>query len=193
MEVNRLKMGLVQKLHQLVSEEAAVKKRVYHIQNEIEDVQEQIFNAPAEQKQIIDLRKQKEVLEKLQISLQTTMQTSRIHLMSLNSNFELLERAVPMPFSISPGLGRYIVVGFAMGLVLAVSIVLLLKFWENTLKSSVDLKRNFHYPSLGVLPEWRGDEMFIDEMQPDSRISEVFGMLRNAIRFSSTTNQKNAF
>jgi len=184
-EVDRFKTAMATRLQQLITEVSALKKRTKHIKGELESTQDEILSTPEEQKKVIDLRKKKEILEKLQINLHTNLQTTKMNLLGTYSNFEILEHATPAKSSSSMSLARYIVMGLAFGMAISTCIVIILKFFENTIKSTSDLKRHFKYPSLGGIPNWKVNNMYIDEMEPDSRISEVYGVLRNHIRFSS--------
>lgn len=184
-EVDSFKSGMVTRLQQLITETSALKKRIVHIQLKYKETQNKILTSPEKQKRVVELRKKKDVLEKLQINLHTNLQMTRMNLIGTHSNFEILEKAIPALGPSSTSLINYIIKGLAFGVVLGMGVVFVLNYFENTLKSTLDLKRHFKYPSLGGIPNWKFDEMFIDEMQPNSRISEVYAMLRNQIRFSS--------
>jgi capsular exopolysaccharide synthesis family protein len=183
-EVDRFKSGVVTRLLQLLSEKSAVEKRYQHIQLELKDVQNKILKRPEAYKEIEKLRKKMAIIEKIQINLHTSLQTSKMNLLSTSSNFEILEKAHVQNAS-SDGFMKYSLFGLAVGSVLAFIIVMVLKNWENTLKCTGDFKRHLSYPSLGGIPRWKYEEMYIDEMQPDAHIAEVYGVIRNHIRFSS--------
>lgn len=183
-EVDRFKTGIVTRLFQLIAESSASEKRYQYIKNELKLTQAEILASSEEQKQINELRNKMKIFEEIQIKLHTNLQTTKMSLLSTTSNFEIFERAKDSTLD-SGGVTKHIAIGLAIGVALAFCVVILLKNWENTLKSSMDLKSHFHYPSLGGMPNWKFDQMYINEMEPDSQIAEVYGMLRNHIRFSS--------
>lgn len=184
-EVDRFKTAMATQLQQFITEASALHKRTKHLREELETTQDKILSTPEEQKKINDLRKKKDILEKLQVNLHTNSQTTKMNLLSTYSNFEVLERAIPAKNTSSMSLARYVLLGLAFGVAISTCIIVILKFFENTIKSTLDLKRHFNYPSLGGIPNWKVNNIFIDEMEPDSQISEAYGVLRNHIRFSS--------
>jgi capsular exopolysaccharide synthesis family protein len=99
-----------------------------------------------------------------------------------------MERATPNLNSSSPGLVKFSVMGLVLGLALSIGVALFLNSCENTLKNSTDIKRHFQYPALGAVPRWDKEAKYIDEMVPDSSLAEVYGILRNNVRFSNFSN-----
>jgi capsular exopolysaccharide synthesis family protein len=94
-----------------------------------------------------------------------------------------MQKAFPILKSSTPGVAKISMGGIFVGISLGVALAFILNNWENTIKSSSDLKRHFKYSSLGVVPQWNDNVKYIDENIPDSNIAEVYGMLRNNVRF----------
>jgi polysaccharide biosynthesis transport protein len=134
----------------------------------------------------------KQILIVMQENLHKQLQQEKVILMSITSGLSILKRATINQNSTSASLTRYILGGAFIGIAFSIALAFILNNLENTLKSSSDLKRHFHYPPLGVVPQWVDGIKYIDESVPDSNIAEVYGMLRNNVRFCGIESPEKA-
>jgi len=182
-KVDRFKIGMVSTLLNLNSKKEATQNRLKYLDEEIKSLNKDLIEVPEELKELRKLSTKKEVLFHLQTDLQRQVQNEKVIMLSMNSGLDFLEKAIPNLSASTGSFKKYILGGILLGLVFGVSVAFILNNWENTIKSSSDLKRHFQYPSLGVIPQWNSDVKYIDENIPDSNIAEVYGMLRNNVRF----------
>lgn len=79
-----------------------------------------------------------------------------------------------------------ILLGFFVGLIVSLGIVMLFEYLDETLRSPNDIRKELGLVTLGIIPKW-GDKQYphITTEDPKSVVSEVFGVLRNNIRYSS--------
>lgn len=182
-KVNRFKVNMVSILLNLISKQKATENRISFIQSEIQNLNKELVEVPEDLKELRKLGTQREVLNKLQSDLQNQQQQEKVKMLSTNAGLDIIEKATPAKMTSSPGLKKYALGGIFIGIALGISFAFILNNWENTIKSSSDLKRHFKYPSLGVIPQWNNEVKYIDESVPDSNIAEVYGMLRNNVRF----------
>jgi capsular exopolysaccharide synthesis family protein len=124
------------------------------------------------------------VLKRVHVDSHKALHTAKMQLLATRSGLDILERASADFYSKSTGLAKLIVLGIILGMGIGVGSCFLLNNWSNTLKNTIDIKRQFHLSIMGAIPHWNNDEKYIDEMEPDSQIAEVYSVLRNNIRFS---------
>lgn len=181
--VDRFKSGMVSTLLSLNNSNQAIIKRIKFIEDEIKTLNKDLVEVPEDLKQLRKLSAKKQVLLTMQITLQKQLQQEKVMLHSMSASLDVLEKAKPNLTSSSSGMIKFILGGAFIGIALGITLSFILNNWENTIKSSSDLKRHFSYPSLGVIPQWNNDVKYIDQEIPDSNIAEVYGMLRNNVRF----------
>lgn len=184
-EVDRFAMSEVSQLLQLQSKSKAMEKKVEFIRGELEAHSEKLLESPMEQKRVRELNQKLSLLEKIYLDYHRSQHKTKMLLLATNSVFEIMELAVPSEHSTSPGLVKFAAIGLTLGLGMGCALAFVLNNWDNTLKSTIDVKRNFKIPALGAVPRWEEDEKYIDEMMPDASIAEVYGVLRNNVRFSN--------
>lgn len=182
-KVDKFRSNLVTTLIDSKNDLESLNKRIKFIKSEIKDLNNKLVEVPAELKNLRKLTAKKEILSNLLGNLHKSLQQEKIIQISSTPKISIMERAFPIYSSTSHGILKFCFIGLALGIALGISLAFILNNWENTLKSSSDLKRHFRYPPLGVIPKWQNEEKYIDELEPDSSLAEVYGVLRNNVRF----------
>lgn len=183
-EVDRFDAGKVSSLLELQVRDKALATKIEFTETELDNLTQKLLESSSEQKQVQDLNARLKLLQENYVQFHKSLHSTEMILYSTTSGFELLESAMPPSVSSSPGIVKFGVMGLTVGLIIGAGLAFLLNSWDNTLKSTSDLKRNFRLPAMGALPRWEDEDKYIDEMTPDSDMAEVYGVLRNNVRFS---------
>ena len=187
-EVDSINLANVSKLTQLDAEKHANANKITFLNAELGRLSQLLLEAPEGQDKSKELKGSLEMMEVVHLDLHKSLYNTRVQLLSINHDFQIIQSARPNLNSTSPGLVKFSIMGLVLGLGLGLGIAFLINNFENTLKSTTDLKKNFKYPALGAIPKWHEQNKYIDEMVPDSDIAEVYGILRNNVRFSNFIN-----
>ena len=78
--------------------------------------------------------------------------------------------------------------GIMLGLFLGVAAAFLLEHWDNTINNTREIKREFNIEPLGLIPMWADEDKYINVKGHDNVNAEVYGVLRNNIRYSNAEN-----
>jgi len=183
-EVDRFDASKVSKLMELQVKIRTLETKISFTENEMEELTQKLLESSSEQKKVQDLNARLKLLQENYVQFHQSLHKTEMVLYSTTSGFELLESAMPPSMSSSPGIVKFAVMGLTVGLIIGAGLAFLLNSWDNTLKSTSDLKRLFRLPAMGALPRWEDEDKYIDEMTPDSDMAEVYGVLRNNVRFS---------
>lgn len=184
-EVDRFRMPMVSNLMQLQAKKAAIENKVAFLEKDLENTSRRLLEAPQEQKQARDLQNKLNMMDRVHLELHKSLYQAQMILLATSNEFEINDRATPSTRSSSPGMVKISIVGAILGLALSIAIAFILNNCESTLKSTTDLKRHLTYSALGAIPKWDDENKYIDEMVPDSNLAEVYGILRNNVRFSN--------
>ena len=183
-DVDRFEVRKVTQLLELRVRKKALNTKISFTESELESLTQKLLESSSEQKEVQELNARLKLLQENYVQFHQSLHKTEMILYSTTSGFELLESAMPSSASSSPGLVKFAVMGLTVGLIIGAGLAFLLNSWDNTLKSTSDLKRHFRLPPMGALPRWEDDDKYIDEMTPDSDMAEVYGVLRNNVRFS---------
>ncbi|QVK17181.1 hypothetical protein KHQ81_09800 [Mycoplasmatota bacterium] len=69
------------------------------------------------------------------------------------NTLSLLDEAIPNESPVSPNLKLNIVIGFVLGLMISVGLVILKEFLDRTIKNENDVEKYLNAPVLGIVPE----------------------------------------
>jgi capsular exopolysaccharide synthesis family protein len=84
-----------------------------------------------------------------------------------------------------PKLGRYMLLGLALGLVVGLAAAIGFEFMNDTIKTREDVRKKLALPCLGTVPRSRKGS-FLDELgNPASPVSEAYSAIVAALRFST--------
>ncbi len=104
----------------------------------------------------------------------------------------IIEPALLPTRPISPNVGQTVMLAAAIGLALAAGGAVLIEFLDNTVKTSEDVTRLTHLPTLGTIADIHGqrnEEKLPVAYEPQSPVSEAFRALRTNIQYCTVNKQ----
>lgn len=152
---------------------------------------EQKFNLmPKSSIELARLQRMRESLEKLYLLVEEKFQEAVINEQSQPGNVLIVDQArIPIKPS-KPNRVLIIIVGFVLGIIIALSYVFLRNYFDNTVKTPEDIQKlNTNVlawiPQIeGILATGSSDFEFIVARKPDSIPAESFRALRTRVQFS---------
>lgn len=70
-------------------------------------------------------------------------------------NVQIIDKAILPQFPVSPNKSRNTAVGFVIGMVIGLGIILLIEFLDDTLKTAEDVKKYLNMPVIGTIPSFQ--------------------------------------
>lgn len=147
------------------------------------------------------LRRKKSVEDRYNI-LRSRLSTSELN-DRMNHNFDYtnvrpLDPALVPTVPVSPNLRLNIIAAVALALMLGIGLVVLLVFFDRSIKSTADVQQSIRSPVLGIIPlleeadlpnaDEHGRDLYVHR-QPSSRVAECCRSLRTNILFSAADRQ----
>ncbi|MCB0308088.1 MAG: polysaccharide biosynthesis tyrosine autokinase [Bdellovibrionales bacterium] len=122
-----------------------------------------------------------------------------------SNNVRVVDKALTPRVPIKPNVRKNVLLGFIVGLIGAIGLVLMLEYVDDTIKSHEDIDRYLHHSVLAVIPHYQTeaeinalpnessdvDLAFIPMKQPTSVVSEFYRTLRTNILFLTKSRQAN--
>ena len=102
-----------------------------------------------------------------------------------SDNLTTVEDAKVPSVPIRPQTARNVILGGALGFILAAGIVLLTEAFDDTVKGPDDVTRQLGLPVLGLIARYEKDIKLITAAQPRSPIAEAYRSLRTNLQFAS--------
>ncbi len=186
--VGMLRSKMVTNLIVLESQLQGVHSKLESIGKMRDDLNRKLIELPIKTLKIERLRRQKDVLERLLDDLRHEFQQEKIASTGTISNIQIIESAVPPDYPFSPNRKKMLLSGVVYGLVIAVGVAFLLNHWDNTINTTNEIKARVHVEPLGLIPQWDEEDKFINPAGVDDINAEVYGVLRNNIRYSHAEN-----
>lgn len=125
-------------------------------------------------------------------NLLSSYETVRLAKLQNTPNVVQVEIAVPSKNPISPLPMNTMLLGAAVGLMIAAGIVFLVEYLDETIKSPSEITKHFDLPVIGYIAEMSksmtGDGKVYVSKEPRSPVTEAFRSLRTAIEFSDVDN-----
>lgn len=98
----------------------------------------------------------------------------------------VVNKARPPESPFAPNRMQNSLIGLIVGLIVALGVAFLLEYMDNTIKTPLDIRKELNLNTLGIIPKWgKKDVSAVSPDDPKSIVAEVFGVLRNNIRYSS--------
>ncbi|MBU3126881.1 polysaccharide biosynthesis tyrosine autokinase [Clostridium tagluense] len=97
---------------------------------------------------------------------------------------KIMDKALIPELPITPKKKFNISIGFIIGLILSLGLVLLINYLNNTIKSEEDVQRYLNLPMVGIIPRQNKMVNLIVEKEPKSPVTEAFKSMRTNLLFS---------
>jgi capsular exopolysaccharide synthesis family protein len=137
--------------------------------------------------ELVQLEKTFNLYQQIYLNLLNNREALRLARLQNTLNVAKIDAAQINPSPIRPRTSLNTLLGALAGVILAVSVIFLRDFLDDTIKSRDDVKRMFGLPTLGQVPEHEAPEevgLYIAN-QPRSPVSETYRALRTNLEFSS--------
>ncbi|MGH4140371.1 polysaccharide biosynthesis tyrosine autokinase [Clostridium sp.] len=101
-----------------------------------------------------------------------------------SGSVKIMDMALIPEAPISPNKKLIISMGFMLGLVVSIGLVLLSEYLNNKIKNEEDVQRYLDLPTVGLIPKQSKMVNLIVEKEPKSPVTEAFKSLRTNLLFS---------
>lgn len=179
--VDRFHAPQVSSLINMSNEVETSEKYLKSLKDEINGIKTYLADPPDSVRELQGLERQKLEMTKMVGDINTSYEKIKILLESDDTKIGVLERADMHQKPTRQGLAYFMVLGGIVSLTVGVIAVVILSHWDDTMKNNDDFQRNFHMAPIGIIPKWSRRHRNIDPESPDSRIAELYAVLRNNI------------
>lgn len=141
----------------------------------------------SEDEELVQLEKTFNLYQQIYLNLLNNREALRLARLQNTLNVARIDAAQINPTPVRPRTSLNTLLGALAGIILAVSIIFLRDFLDDTIKNREDIKRMFGLPTLGQIPLHEAPEevgLFIAN-QPRSPVSETYRALRTNLEFSA--------
>ena len=141
----------------------------------------------SEDEELVQLEKTFNLYQQIYLNLLNNREALRLARLQNTLNVARIDAAQINPTPVRPRTSLNTLLGALAGVILAVSIIFLRDFLDDTIKNREDIKRMFGLPTLGQIPLHEAPEevgLFIAN-QPRSPVSETYRALRTNLEFSA--------
>ena len=178
---------------------AIIFNRIYNLKNAI-DKQYQLLSSiksrylqtvkklPENERKLIDLERNYLVNKKIYEYLYEKKVSAEIAKASTISKNRIIDTALIPSAPFKPKKKLIIVIGFVLGIIFAIIVVILIDFLSTKIKSIEEIERHIKLPILGLIPHFKKKGNVVIN-SPKSRLTEAFRTLRTNIEFIPTTNK----
>ncbi len=151
-----------------------------------------VFGKPINQgsndPQLLQLQSTLELYRQIYLNLLNSLETVRLARLQNTPNIVQIEPAAAPELPIRPRTLMNTVLAAVIGLMLAVGVVFLVEYLDDTLKTPDEVERLLGVPVLGFIAEMqykgKGDEVYVAR-QPRSPVSEAFRSLRTNLEYAA--------
>ncbi len=178
---------------------AIIYNRIYNLKNTIDKQYNLLMSVkkkyeaiiktlPQKERKLIDLERNYLVNKKIYQYLYEKKVSAEIAKASTISKNRIIDRALVPTAPFKPKKKLIVIIGFVLGVVFAVIIVILIDFLSTKIKSIEEIERHVKLPILGLIPHFRKKGIVVID-SPKSRITEAFRTLRTNIEFIPVKNK----
>jgi len=183
--VDSLRSRTVTNLIMLESKLQGAEKKLKSIEKVRDDLNSKLIVLPLETIRIERLKRQKVILEKLSDNLRKEYQEKKISSTGGTAELEIIEESLPVITPFSSSKSKAGLMGLMLGLLMGITTAFLLEHWNNTINNTREIKQKFNIEPFGLIPLWVNEDKYINEKCNDDVNAEVYGVLRNNIRYSN--------
>ena len=101
-----------------------------------------------------------------------------------SGNAKIMDKALIPELAISPKKKFNMAIGFIIGIMLSLGLVLLINYLNNTIKNEDDVQRYLDLPMIGLIPKQNKMVNLIVDKEPKSLVTEAFKSVRTNLLFS---------
>ncbi len=149
---------------------------------------ETVKKLPENERKLIDLERNYLVNKKIYEYLYEKKVSAEIAKASTISKNRIIDTALVPDRPFKPKKKLIIVIGFVLGVIFAIIIVILLDFLSTKIKSIEEIERHVKLPILGLIPHFKKKGAIVIN-SPKSRLTEAFRTLRTNIEFIPVKNK----
>lgn len=176
-------------IRNLASQEGAVSKRQSLYEGELKGL-------PLRERELIQLMRINKVNETIYTFLLQRAEEARMNKAATVSNVSVVDPAVTPKAPIKPNKRKNVMLGFLLGIMLAIGSALFVEYLDDTIKDSEEAKRAVGLPLLAVIPyisrrkTGKDGALLITRLDPKSPVAEAFRSLRTSLHFSAINRDK---
>ncbi len=187
--------GLTQKIIEEEVKNQSLQTSIKELDKIVKSYEARFIKLPKNAIELARLKRNASALEKLYLLVQERYQEALINEQSQPGNVMVIDEARIPSSPSKPNRTMIILVGFILGIGIAVGFVFVRNYFDDTVKTPDDIEqRNINVlawvPSIeGLAGNGYSEFQFVVERQPDSIPSEAFRALRTRIQFSTINKQ----
>lgn len=167
--------------------------RLAEVQDRIDDLQADANRSDAERDELATLMDEEAMLQGDLAQLETTIRTIDVELASAQTRIVILSPAVASEAPFAPNTLRATAIGIVSGIALTVAAVIMLEYFDDTIRDREELSRTAGVPVLagvGSLPDpKRGSRPLFVLDHPASAAAEAMRLLRANLEFASAPHR----
>jgi capsular exopolysaccharide synthesis family protein len=162
------------------------------LQSQIAEVDKQIKLLPLEQRQLISIKRNYDLLENLYVFLMQKMWEAGISKASTISDISVVNPPM-VSGQISPNTGRIYLFGIGIGIALPILIFGLLEFFNNKIQSKEDIDKIASIPFIGGIGHSESKDNLVVANSPKSAVAESFRAIRANLNYFTGNQIKKVF
>lgn len=144
----------------------------------------QVYNLPAKEKMIIEIKRQQEIKQSLYLFLLQKREEAAINLAITEPSIKVVEYALSASTPIFPNSRNIYMVAFLGGLLIPFGVIYLFLMLDTKVKGREDLvQRNPQTPIVGELPKVSEDDLIFSDPEDNSVQAEAFRILSSNVNF----------
>lgn len=183
-ELNQTRSQLNENLRNLIDNA----KRTINSQKERQDkISVQLNKLPQKEQKMVNIQRQFNLTNELYTFLLQKRAETNISLASSIPDVQVIDVARPeLTYQIGLGRTKIMIIGLIVGLSIPFAYILLIGFFDNTIRTQTDLEKNNKVPILGNIMHNPSKSDLIVHENPKSNIAESFRVLRTNLQYMFT-------
>lgn len=183
-ELNQTRSQLNENLRNLIDNAT----RSINSQKERQDkINVQLNKLPQKEQKMVNIQRQFNLTNELYTFLLQKRAETNISLASSIPDVQIIEIARPeLTYQIDLGRTKIMIIGLMAGLFLPFAYIVLIGFFDNTIRTQTDLEKNNKVPILGNIMHNPSKSDLIVHENPKSNIAESFRVLRTNLQYMFT-------
>jgi capsular exopolysaccharide synthesis family protein len=201
----RLSQDLLSNLLTTESEIKALTAKITALRDVVKSYDDKFDLLPEKELQLARLVRNREVIEKTYIMMQTKLEEIKVTEAGQSGNIRIIDQAIEPGMPVSPNKRRDLMLGVLIGLGLGVGLVFVLEYFDKSIKSIEDIehmgmnllaaipkieldkvekKRQRKWQSFELAEAQNIESRLVTHFDPKSPISEAYRTLRTNLQFS---------